>query len=313
MFSFMQINDIHLSDRPPAARKSTYKDEVFHKLRQSLAYADRNDLDLVVLTGDIFHQRSPSRVSHDLVNTLIGVLHSCKTPIICVEGNHDLPHSKHSISAYPFTTLVEARCFDWLREPEVIGGIRFIPISAEDGTVFRELWSDIELSKDRVNVIVAHGPLFPPGSTAPFDYIDTALLDNKPSTLVVYGHIHDVHGIYRVRDMVYCNPGPLGRGEYVLEPEYPNIAIHRFEDPLLCDMAWKSDIIRAPGSKPAAEVFTIEQRETEVKVNKAMEDFIGSMSSISLEAFSEDELIKAIRHSDVDDDVKELAIQVLTE
>ena len=54
MTKYIIVGDIHLADRAPSARISTYRDDIMNKLRWTVDYSNTQDIDALVLLGDVF-------------------------------------------------------------------------------------------------------------------------------------------------------------------------------------------------------------------------------------------------------------------
>ena len=67
------VGDQHVADHPMVSRIDDYKEAILAKLAKVADYAIQYEVDAVVLTGDMFHLKAPSRSSHSLVNRLIQV------------------------------------------------------------------------------------------------------------------------------------------------------------------------------------------------------------------------------------------------
>jgi len=96
-------------------------------LRQSMARAAREDLDLLALTGDIVHFPSPASV--DFVVAQIDAL---GVPTIYTSGNHDVHYTNEPVNAAVRLTRLAALQPLHRGDPDCaareIGGIRFISI-----------------------------------------------------------------------------------------------------------------------------------------------------------------------------------------
>lgn len=106
MSLYLLISDLHLCDRPPSSCTDSYTDDLFDLLEQMARVARRRKVTAVVWAGDIFHIKTPSRTSHELVNRTIDLIHRYPCPVFIPYGNHDIRHDNPaSIDSQPLGEL----------------------------------------------------------------------------------------------------------------------------------------------------------------------------------------------------------------
>lgn len=112
------IGDVHLSDRPPSIRTDTYTEDILAKLKAAVALAKKESCEAVVLAGDVFHLKAPSRNSHAHVQRTGEVLTSAGLPVLIVPGNHDLSNDRlDSLKKQPLGTLAKMHGINLLIGP----------------------------------------------------------------------------------------------------------------------------------------------------------------------------------------------------
>jgi len=211
------INDPHVADRPPLGRVVGYADQIMAKLEECRSLVGPNDV--TVITGDLFHTKRPSFVSHALVQRILDLFDGWPGRIFTVLGNHDLSEAGvASLPKQPIGVLLQAGAIELLSEAGVI-----VKVQGKRAYLEAAHYSDTTDPKhfglrdpagiaDGVEVMikVAHGPILPPGLDPPFDHINA---DKIPPTadFCFYGHIHDDHGTYKVDLCTYVNFGAVGR------------------------------------------------------------------------------------------------------
>ena len=92
MSLYLLYSDPHLCDRPPSSCQDGYLDDLFDLIEQTVKVARQRKAVAVVIAGDVFHLKSPSRTSHRLVQRTIRALQAYPCPVFIVPGNHDITH-----------------------------------------------------------------------------------------------------------------------------------------------------------------------------------------------------------------------------
>lgn len=222
---YLVVNDIHLSDKAPSSCVDTYNDDMFDLLAEVGKLAITLGVIAVILAGDIFHLKTPSRTSHSTVIRFIDLLRSWGIPVLIVVGNHDMSHDRaDSIDetqplGVVFASGAAHRLDKW---SAVDAGLVEHPIYGlpwqgtwDDDTVTAALadWRG-RLKPGTEGLVVAHAPFYPPGQELPYENYPTrdvaAAMDHHGSCH--YGHVHEAHGVYTVDGVTFSNPGALSRG-----------------------------------------------------------------------------------------------------
>src|SRR5512136_1572334 len=89
-FTIITASDIHISDLNPRARTDDFKAAILDKLDQIQKACTKLKADALILAGDLFNFKTPSKNSHSLVRELIEVFRKFKCPVYMIPGNHDL-------------------------------------------------------------------------------------------------------------------------------------------------------------------------------------------------------------------------------
>ena len=300
MARFIQVNDIHLSDRPPRYRTNTYRQDIMDKLAWVFRKAIDTHSDFVLMTGDVFHHPQPSRVSHSLVNDLMALFSEYPLPVLVVPGNHDLMGGRlDSLDRQPLGTLTSHPNVKLLHEEyeyEVAGlivkGVAWnYAINAE--YIFSRV-------PDKVHVLGLHAPILS-GSNPFFEAIQPSALDNL-ADVVCHGHIHSPSW-HTTENTAFSNPGSLSRrclggGLEDESDRVPSVAVIDLE----------------PGGSPAVEYLAVEHRPSEEvyrlelhdvhkRDNEALDIFIRSLSDATLTAHTPkslaEEAVKLTEESEV--------------
>lgn len=86
------VNDLHFTDTPPAPRSGDYLKDLLRKLLEVRKLQESLPGAMVLGTGDIFHRKTPERVSHKLVALVLRAIAPLKMSTIV--GNHDMTGSQ---------------------------------------------------------------------------------------------------------------------------------------------------------------------------------------------------------------------------
>lgn len=214
--SILFVNDVHLADKPPLGRVEGYTDQIMIKLEECRGLVGPEDV--TVWTGDIFHCKRPTFVSHALVQRLIYLLRGWPGRKLAILGNHDLgPAGVESVSRQPIGVLFRAGVLELLdQDTEVaVDGARALLSPAhykDEATPEYFAFTDKRPKGAKWVIKVAHGMIFPPSSAPPYgSSIDAGDIDTSGIDYFFNGHVHDDHGDYKVGDCTFVNYGSLSR------------------------------------------------------------------------------------------------------
>ncbi len=83
---FIHTADLHLGKTVCGQSLINYQKEV---LNQILMYASSQDIDAIVIAGDVYDRAIPSVEAVDLFNEFLILSNSYHIPVLCIGGNHD--------------------------------------------------------------------------------------------------------------------------------------------------------------------------------------------------------------------------------
>ena len=178
--------------------------------------------------GDIFHTKQPNRVSHSLVQRLIGAFKAFPCGVYVVPGNHDYgPEGIDSLPRQPLGTLEKAGVITLLTADRPILGDNIsifgrpynavaegVHTGVTDPSYYALTEEEKELAaRTKAPVIgVVHGSLLAPGDSRQYPYVDVSQIPGlEDYDLLVSGHIHESLGVVRVGKTVFANPGSIAR------------------------------------------------------------------------------------------------------
>lgn len=110
---FIHIADVHWGMRPDRTKSwgKLREREIKETFKNVLSYADKQQIDLLLISGDFFHE-PPSYQEIREVDYLLGKLR--KTKVVWIAGNHDCLKEHALLSQYSFSKNVT-----FLKEPSV--------------------------------------------------------------------------------------------------------------------------------------------------------------------------------------------------
>lgn len=305
------LNDTHFRDNPPRNCTSAYLDDIFEVLDFSAKLEKALHLDAVVIAGDVFDHKQPSKTSHRLVLRAIEAAKKF-TRLIIVAGNHDISNDRlETISEQqPLGVLFESGAAE-----ELIGWHSELPLY---GAPWNQNWEENlnevfqpwrSSSKKDAALAVTHASIFPPGHTPPFEFLapDVVATAMGNAGSVQYGHIHDYHGLYEVDGVKFSNPGAVSRGSLT------ESNIQRGVKGALWTPEHGFLEIDMP-HRPAEEIFLIEQASSKKAAELSNEEFLADVGSTRLEISTVQAVTSYIRELDeskVPSEVKRLSIELL--
>jgi DNA repair exonuclease SbcCD nuclease subunit len=320
--TYMLMNDIHFSDRPPSSCTDTYLDDLFDICRETTLIAAARGVAGVIWPGDVFHHKTPGRTSHATVRRVIELAGTYPCPVYVVPGNHDMTHDRlDSIDeTQPLGVLFAS------------GAVRMLHgWAGPDERLDRDGWTDpiygvpwlqrfdaetvtAALADYRDNppehphhLVVTHAPLYRPGLELPYEFYPTidwaAAMGNTGSCH--YGHVHEAHGIYTNGGVTFCNPGAISRGslhEHNLSREV-SVAI------------WDSttaefEIVPVP-HKPADQVFRLADIAEDKTAQVTLEQFLTSIATTRIEVTSIEAVMAHVRTLDLDEPLQKIIAELL--
>ena len=213
---FMHMADVHLGAAPDAGTdwSQTRKDEIWETFRSCLQDARHEQVDLLLIAGDLFH-RQPSVEELREVDYLFSGLY--QTRVVLIAGNHDCLSSTNPYLDFPwsrnvvFLTSRECEC---VRFPEIQTEV--YGLSYDRAEIPQPLYDDLHPARNEYfHILLAHGgdsrhiPLSKEKLAASgFDYI-------------ALGHIHKPGSLLKKKACYPGAPEPIdcldtGRHGYLL-------------------------------------------------------------------------------------------------
>lgn len=141
--SLVWRSDVHLADLAPQSRVDNWSETLLRKLIQVGEIAHQCRASAILDGGDLFHIKSPSRTSHELVQRVAEIHRDYQIPVLGNVGNHDVKFGDlRFLKEAPLGVLFQAGvllpCFDdqemflgpsSLTDP----GVKLYPFSRTEG------------------------------------------------------------------------------------------------------------------------------------------------------------------------------------
>lgn len=300
MTRYVQLNDIHTSDKPPIYRTDSYGLDIFDKLSWAFKYAADAKVDFILFTGDLFHQTQANRVSHTLVNRWLTLFDSFKIPILIVPGNHDLAAGRiESLGNQPIGTLG--------LHPRVVLFTNADRLSICGTEVLGIPWSyNLEtdafyiqnLVSRHADVLALHAPITP----EPNEFFDTIGREDLSglARIISYGHIHAPEPPTVVKDTLFVNPGAVARrclgGSHIQAEDQnrtPMLALVEIDS-----RGVDATYVEIP-HKSSSEVYRFDRHDIAQSENQAVSNFVKNLGQASLEAVTSESIVaEAIKLTD---------------
>jgi hypothetical protein len=232
-------------------------------------------------------------------------------------GNHDIQFDRlESIEmTQPLGVLFKAgaRRLDGWREDAPLYGV---PWQQEwsQGTVRAALADWYEYTPFEAagphQLVVTHAPIYPPGQEPRYEGAEFTpaswwadALGNEGCLL--YGHIHEPHGVWRHEGVTFCNFGALSRGSL---DEYNR---SRQVGCALWDSATGEFEFVPLDARPAEEVFRLRQHEEAQASHRRLDLFLSGVDAATLGLLNVEAVIAHIRAGGHDARVVNLAEELL--
>lgn len=304
------IGDIHLADKPPSSCTPSYLDDLFVMLDECGELAEEHDVDAVVLAGDVFHVKAPTRTSHSTVQRAISLLQSFEraTPPFIVPGNHDVQNDRmDSLRRQPLGVIFESGAavkLDGRAGILPLIGVPW-PLDYHNET---ELAARLEPAGPD-DLVVAHYPLYPPGLELEWEHFPMKRWADLQGNagFCYYGHVHERHGIHTVNGVTFCNAGAITRGS-LHESE-----LTRMPAVTIWEQGTGFTEIPLATAKPPSEVFRLLEHEEAKTAEARFEEFLTSVTATRLEHLSLESVLAHVRSQDLDPGVVAVITKLLEE
>jgi len=122
---FIHLSDIHIGLQThgkinPATGKNTRLEDILKSLDFVFDCALREEVDLVLIAGDIFHRENPNPTEEiGFAKRVVKLVEESKTKVVMVLGNHDYPSAGGRASAVEIFPALDIESVTIVRKPSV--------------------------------------------------------------------------------------------------------------------------------------------------------------------------------------------------
>ncbi len=218
--SYMKIihcADIHLGSgisyiEDPAKRRER-QDELLETYRRMFRYAVLNEIEAIIIAGDLF---DTDQVAAPLMGAVIReIIDHPDISVYYLKGNHDV-NIKSGIENIPnlhcFTDVVKVYSLhnlNMIRNDRVNVNIAGVELTTDNRDSF---YDELNFAPEDFNILVLHGQLYENGGSNELA-INKRLLQHRNIDYLALGHIHAYRSGGIDTRGIYCYPGCLeGRG-----------------------------------------------------------------------------------------------------
>ncbi|AIY85361.1 calcineurin-like phosphoesterase family protein (plasmid) [Clostridium baratii str. Sullivan] len=312
----LYITDTHLTAKNPASRLDVYETVTYDKLNEIGEIIKKNNVDLVLHGGDMFH--SP-KVSLRYTGKIAEIIKSWGVPVIVVVGNHDL--YGYNISTIDQTTLgllnktkvVELLYRGKYKEYDIDG----LKLIIEGQHYYKDIdtcrFDDYAMSyKGDYNILATHSMLldrpFYPG--IPHTLIKDVKTD---ADLILAGHYHDGWKETIIDNTTFINPGSTIRVESSRE-DMPKVLLLDFNN-VNGKIEEKHEYIYLKTARKREEVFDLKKiinKNDKISLINEFQKSIEDLSNIQSHSSSIDIVKEITSKNQVEKDVENKAIELIT-
>ncbi len=211
---------LHLADLHFGIRLYEYSllEEQSHFIRQIVELIKKEDIDVVIIAGDVYDKQTPSVEAVKLFDEFLYMLNSCETQVMIISGNHDSPlrlsfagrllekggvHISPNFDGSVKKVDIENVSFYLLPfiRPSAVKRFLEVDVRSYDGAV-KAVLERIDINEDKVNILIAH-QFVAGGEVCESDDITVGGIENVRTDAfdkfdyVALGHLHNPQSVGR--------------------------------------------------------------------------------------------------------------------
>ena len=176
--------DLHLGSKMesklPHSKAIVRRDEILHNFDRLAQYAKNNNVEIILIAGDLLDTENTSLATRDYILNVIKTYDDLKFVYLC--GNHDQNSQLRKTQTPPnlFNFDNQWKSFDCGQN---------VVITGKENKLFESDYQSLNLDKNKFNIVVLHGQEFV-GQKQDGEIINLNLLKNKNINYLALGHIH---------------------------------------------------------------------------------------------------------------------------
>jgi exonuclease SbcD len=224
--------DIHLDSRLDGVNSKERNNELLKTFNKMVDYAAANDVEAVIIAGDLFDAQSVSLKTQNFLIDLFS--RHPNIDFLYLKGNHDASDAfggaQMPSNFKPFFDVWTTYNY---------GGITICGIQTTLDN-YQSLYHSLTLNPDNVNIVVMHGQI---SSSSKPDSVNLDLLKNKNIDYLALGHYHTFSYDKLDKRGIYCYSGCLeGRGfDEIGEKGFVLLDTQNLKEPrLITGMAYRT-------------------------------------------------------------------------
>ncbi len=182
------------------------KNEILRTFVRMVEYAKKNNVQVILIAGDMFDTRNVSAMVRNTVHNMI--VQNPEIDFLYLKGNHDNDNFLSKLEELPQNLYL----FNDKWTKYSYGNINILGIELnEENSV--TIYNSLVLDHDAFNIVTMHGQLSGYRSKDRAEIISLDDLKNRNIDYLALGHIHSFHLDKIDSRGIYCYPGCLeGRG-----------------------------------------------------------------------------------------------------
>lgn len=191
--------DVHLSSAFGAEDSALRNRELLAVFKSIIDSAKTENVDAVILGGDLFDTPAPDEIT---VSQVKAVIENSGIPTYAIAGNHDPLNDTAFYSDPPKNMFV----FSGDVQSVDIGGVTLVGASVKTKTDYRNIFDGITVPSG--SILVCHGSI---GSESGH-FLERSAIENSGASICLMGHIHKTECFeWQGVRALYCG-SPAGRG-----------------------------------------------------------------------------------------------------
>ncbi|MDO4621453.1 MAG: metallophosphoesterase [Eubacteriales bacterium] len=202
--------DLHLDAKMntvlSAGQADERRGELLMTFRRMTAYAQKNSVSAILISGDLFDAK---RISAQARNTVYETIQACSDILFYyLPGNHEKEGFIEQLPELPENLRIFTDTWRTYEE----SGISFsgLVLTRENADTAA---NQLHLQPEKINIVMLHGQAAEYGHAGHAEYIDLGKLQNRYVDYLALGHVHQYKEGKLDERGIWCYPGCLeGRG-----------------------------------------------------------------------------------------------------